>query len=55
MNTTVIEPSRVLAVTSEYNPQVYACDLENLLAESGVDLLYGTVVCDRRQNKPPYC
>ncbi len=30
---------------SEYNPQVYACDLENLLTESGVDLLYGTVVC----------
>ncbi len=40
-----IEPARVLEVTREYNPQVYACDLENLLTESGVDLLYGTVVC----------
>lgn len=30
---------------TEYNPQIYACDLENLLTENGVDLLYGTVVC----------
>lgn len=30
---------------TRYNPQVYACDLEQLLEQHGIDLLYGTVVC----------
>ena len=30
---------------TDYNPQVYAVDLEAMLLEKGVDLLYGTVVC----------
>lgn len=30
----------------QYNPQVFAIDCENLLQENGVEILYGTVVCD---------
>lgn len=28
-----------------YNPQVFAADVETLLADAGVDILFGTVVC----------
>lgn len=31
---------------TDYNPQIYACDLEAALNEAGVDLLYGTVVAN---------
>lgn len=30
----------------EYNPQVFAADVEGLLSEAGVDILFGTAVCN---------